>query len=157
MTQKIYVSDGSVSIIDDDDFDFLRGFNWHRIKNSKGKHGCVCFIGREQHCMHRMILGLGKEQKSIVVRHRNENKLDNRRSNLKVTTKSLVAAAMIPRSTTGFKGVHYDRRRNSYWASIFVDGEFIFLGRYESAKDAALAYNEAAAYKFGCEAVINKF
>jgi len=49
-----------------------------------------------------------------------------------------------PRNALGLKGVYFDRDRGKFQAHIKVNKKMIHLGRYETAKAAALAYNEAA-------------
>lgn len=156
MTVEIELQNHDIALVDDEDFDFVRGFVWYRIRNNKGVHGACTVVEGKSACMHRMILGLdSKEFRHLSVRHINKNKLDNRKENLRVQTFSQAASWCPPRSETGFKGVHADRRRGTYWASIFVQGEFHYLGKFPSAKAAAIAYNKAARTFWG-DAVINE-
>lgn len=46
-------------------------------------------------------------------------------------------------NTSGVKGVSYDKKNNSYRASIGVNGRVIHLGRFKSLEDAKLARKEA--------------
>lgn len=56
-------------------------------------------------------------------------------------------------NTSGFKGVRW---QNPKWrASIMVDGKNIYLGTYESAIEAAEAYDKAAMKYFGEDCYLN--
>ena len=50
-----------------------------------------------------------------------------------------------PRSASGYKGVCYDAKRNKYQAYIKINKKKIGLGRFNTAHEAAIAYNKAAA------------
>jgi hypothetical protein len=47
-------------------------------------------------------------------------------------------------STTGLKGVCFDKARNKWKASIMANGKFYNLGRFATPEEAANAYREAA-------------
>jgi len=106
--------------------------------------------------MHREILGLGP--RTPKVDHRNLNKLDNRRLNLRIATDSQNKANVKP--TTGrssrYKGVSYDSTRASWLARLEVNGKQRNLGRFASERDAALAYNAAALDAWGEFARLNE-
>ena len=60
---------------------------------------------------------------------------------------------LLPRNPTGFKGVY--SRRAKYCAHIRVDGRLIHLGTFNTLKEAALEYNNAAKAHFGEFALLN--
>lgn len=95
--------------------------------------------------LHRFVLGdLG-----TVIDHRNGDRLDNRRSNLRRATKSQNTANIgrISTNKTGFKGVmHYGDR---FRAFAHLNGQTRYLGTFDSAKDAACAYDREAKRIFG--------
>jgi calcineurin-like phosphoesterase family protein len=47
-------------------------------------------------------------------------------------------------SSTGFKGVYYDKKTRNFRATIWSDGKVYRLGRFASPQEAAEAYDEAA-------------
>ncbi len=65
-------------IVDDDDYEKLKIFNWHRNGNYYAGNSKLGL-------MHRFITNCPK---NMVVDHINRNRLDNRKSNLKVCTQS---------------------------------------------------------------------
>lgn len=106
--------------------------------------------------MHRLILGL--EPGDIrEADHEKHNKLDNRRSKIRIATSS--QNKMNRRgnvvATSSFKGVHFDKSRRRYTAQIKTAERYLYLGRFEKEIDAALAYNAAAAKYFGQFAYLN--
>ena len=58
-------------------------------------------------------------------------------------------------STSGYKGVSWEKARNKYRAYISVNGTRILLGRFPNALDAAIAYDDAALKYFGQYACTN--
>ncbi|RAT01404.1 hypothetical protein A6E27_23005 [Bacillus cereus] len=90
---------------------------------------------------HRWVLGT--TDPNIIVDHRNRNKLDNRRSNLRECTKQE------NNRNSKAKGYCYLKRLNKYQANIRVDGKLIYLGIHEREEDAREAYIQASIKYFG--------
>ena len=87
--------------------------------------------------------------------HINRNKLDNRRCNLRIVTPSenslnreqrtFMTSDMgtIKTNTSGYTDISFDKSRNKWYAQIKINGESIFLGRYEDIEDAIQVRQEA--------------
>ena len=91
-----------------------------------------------------------------VTDHINGNKLDNLKSNLRVTTDKLnrLNAGKRCDNTSGYKGVW--KRKNGRWqAEIKLDGKKYSLGTYETKEESAMAYNIKAKELFGEHARLN--
>jgi len=103
--------------------------------------------------MHRLI---GNPPKGSIVDHINQNKLDNRRGNLRICGKSENAANSRLRrdNTSGYRGIFFERRR--WRAGIHFKGHFVVIGRYDTREEAALAYNIAAIGVYGEFASLNE-
>lgn len=90
--------------------------------------------------MHRVIMNppVGME-----VDHINRNKLDNRRSNLRICTHAENLANRIkPRNnTSGYKGVVWNKSRSKWLAQITVKKRHIYLGQFDDIEEANEAYN----------------
>lgn len=102
--------------------------------------------------MHRLILHLrGIEIDGMEVDHINGDTLDNRFSNLRLCTSSQNGANAKLRSDnkTGYKGVRWNKNNSNWNAYIQEDGKFKHLGCYDTAEDAALAYNRRAIELWG--------
>ena len=87
--------------------------------------------------MHREILGLGKQDK-IYIDHINRNKLDNRRSNLRIATKSQNGL-----NREESVGVSWRKERNKWRARITINGKEQFLGHFNNWEEAIQARKEA--------------
>lgn len=85
------------------------------------------------------------------VDHRDCVKSNDRWSNLRLATTSQNGANTHKRSnnTSGHKGVTWARRRNKWQAQIAVRGQYLYLGQFDSAEDAANAYATAASKHHG--------
>jgi hypothetical protein len=82
----------------------------------------------------------------MVVDHINGDGLDNRLCNLRVVTiaQNNMNSRVRNDSQSGIKGAYYDKKADSYYSRIRVDGENIYLGTFKTAEEAAEAYAEAS-------------
>lgn len=74
-----------------------------------------------------------------VINHRNSNRLDNRRSNLKGTTYSENNADTTTYSASGFKGV-YATKSGKFKAMKRIGGVKMGLGTFDTAEEASKEY-----------------
>jgi hypothetical protein len=98
--------------------------------------------------MHRVVTQAVQGQE---VDHINGDRLDNRRENLRIVTRSQNA---MNRKWNGSKPKGVSRNYNPrslkpFTARIQFNGKPIFLGNFSTVEEAAQAYNEAAAKYFG--------
>ena len=95
--------------------------------------------------MHEMILG--RPPKGFVVDHKDRNKLNNKRSNLRWITHSLnnFNRATQRNNTSGRRGVHFNKNVELYMAYASTE----FLGYFKTRRDAYAAYLKGAARIFG--------
>ncbi len=101
---------------------------------------------------------VGKRLKGRITDHRNEDKLDNQRSNLRAATTSQNRGneGLRKNNTSGYKGVCWVGRVNRWIAYIKVNYHRYHLGYFKRKADAARAYNKAARKYFGRFAKLNK-
>jgi len=151
--KKIQLTQGKYALVDNSDFEWLNQWKWHYLNIGYAARRDYSNGGKYVY-MHRLITGVPGTQQSD---HINHNKLDNRRENLRLATKSQNMANTLPRktNTSGFKGVSWDKSRNKWAVEITVNYKNIHLGRYTDIKQAAQAYNEAAQKHFGSFARLN--
>lgn len=109
---------------------------------------------RKKNMVSHMLIGAGKED---IVDHINGNPFDNRRSNLRIATptQNHWNYRLSSRNSTGYKGIYRDNKTNGFHARICEHGRRHYLGLYQSAKAAALAYDSAARMYFGDYATLN--
>jgi hypothetical protein len=131
---------GKAALVDAEDYKRLARHNWcyggaYAQRKERGK----------MVLMHRAIL---EAQPGQDVDHVNGDRLDNRRCNLRLCTRSQNNRNMrTPRhNTSGYKGVSKDTSRpnNPWYATIRENGRNKFLGRYQTPEEAARAYDAAA-------------
>jgi len=86
-----------------------------------------------------------------LIDHRDGNPLNNRWSNLRLSSHTENAAnrPRLRSNTSGFKGVSFDRRRGKWLAQIQKQGRRYPIGRYDTAQEAHEAYATAARLLFG--------
>lgn len=89
--------------------------------------------------MHRLI-HIPKE--GFIVDHINQNKLDNRKSNLRDATKSINALnSKIPvTNTSGFKGVSWSKVSRKWRAALWLNGKQLHLGLFDTSVEASKVY-----------------
>lgn len=146
-------------LVDDDVYETAILHSWC-LKGKPGK----AYVGRSARKgnkslnikLHREVVGAIKGEE---VDHINHNRLDNRRENLRICSKTQ-NMHNIPngRGKSSYKGVSMDSRvKFKKWrATIVVNKKQIGLGYYLTELEAALAYNKAALQYFGEYACINK-
>jgi hypothetical protein len=92
--------------------------------------------------LHRAILNAPK---GLVVDHLNRNTLDNRRSNLRLTSiRGNLLQQKRPDNKTGYTGVtNYGYDKSKYTAQIKVNYKKIHLGVFNTLKEAIVARKKA--------------
>jgi len=141
-------------LVDDEDFDELNKTRWFLGKD--GYALMSLWFGRKVHTirMHRVIMCTPKE---LYTDHRDENRLNNQKSNLRICTpaQNKRNSRVQRNNTTGFKGVGSRKGTEKFEAGIRVNYKQKYLGLFNSPEEAALAYNEAAKKYYGEFASLN--
>ncbi|NLB79300.1 MAG: Fis family transcriptional regulator [Clostridiaceae bacterium] len=94
---------------------------------------------------------------SKVIDHISRDRLDNRKINLRHVSQqqNVLNRGISKNNSTGYKGVYFDKQRKKYVAEIMCGGRKHHLGRFDTAKKAAIAYNRKAVKLFGEYAFLN--
>jgi hypothetical protein len=115
----------------------------------------VCYKGK-RYLTHRVLhfLRTGVDPKNLEIDHKNHG---NIKDVLRLATRSLNNANRrnIKIAASGYKGVHWEKRRNKWMAQIKAKSKCFYLGLYNTRIEAAWAYNQAALKHFGEFAVLN--
>jgi len=148
--KKIFLSNGQVSLVSDEDFLYLSGYNWWPGKmNREFVQGR---IGGKRCAMHHVILKrMGIDRDDKVTDHIDGNPLNNQRSNLRVATYSQnnMNVARLKRNKSGYKGVSWKKDHQKWESHIQFNGQVHYLGLFDTPEEAHTAYCEAAEYYFG--------
>ena len=157
----VELSRGAVALIDDEDHEYVSRYSWWL--STTGYAFRTIWFGRDKTpkhknvAMHRELFGL--TDPTTLVDHINGNKLDNRRSNLRVSTKSTNGSnrGRTRLNKSGYKGVvkHPGKQRKGWIAQITYGGKNHYLGYHSTPELAACAYNERAKVVFGEYAQLN--
>lgn len=137
---------GRVAVIDAADASLVGAFNWFawpfsgkvyavRGETKNGK--------RSQVLMHRVIMGTPD---GMDTDHRDGDGLNNRRSNLRIATRSqnMHNKKMQGNNTSGYKGVHWHKGRRMWQANIKLNDKRKYLGSFNTREEASAAYWAAA-------------
>lgn len=149
----ITLTNGNKTLVDNESYALFSDIKWAYSggyvlydQRSKG--------ARKKIWLHRLI---ANTPDGMVTDHINGNKLDNRKSNLRVCTRQQnnINVGLNKANTSGYKGVAWHKRNKKWRAIIKYNKKSIWLGLYDTKEEAAIAYNKAAVKYFGEYAFIN--
>ena len=157
MSKQIHLNglrgSGVYTLVDAEDYEYLNQWSWYLTKKgyvsrtdySNGRPGKTIR-------MHRFIMNTPR---GMETDHKNRDKLDNRKENLRIctTTQNQANIPVRRRNILGVKGVC--RQQGKYRASISVSGKPIHLGHFDTLLEASNAYDDAANIYFGEFASLN--
>ena len=153
---RVYFNDGSFFVIDTQDLPAVSQFTWFL-----GKRGYpVAHASRKSSTpnktfpLHRYLMN---PEDGYDIDHITGDKMDNRRSNLRVCThqENMFNQTLKSSNKTGFCGVSKNRRTGTYEAYLHINGSKKYLGMYSSAEEAARVRDEAAMLYYGEYARLN--
>jgi hypothetical protein len=151
----IPLTKGKFAKVDDSDYAELSKYKWYcsalgyAVRNTSSRNNNKKTVIY----MHRVLL-----QTPQQVDHKNSDRLDNRKSNLRVCSnaENNRNKPLHANNTSGYKGVVWHRQTQKWRAQLMVNGKPVHGGLFKSKVDAAKAYNLIAKKHFGRFAKLNK-
>lgn len=147
--KEIKLSQGKVSLVDDEDYEYLNQFKWFA-----DKHRNTYYAGRQE--SRHLGLQRTKLMHCVIMNHKgidhiDGNGLNNQKSNLRKCTNSQNAMnrTQIKGTSSKYKGVSFHKRDKKWYSYIKKDQKLINLGSFTNEVDAAKAYDKKAIELFG--------
>lgn len=140
---KIPLTRNRVAIVDDADYPVLSQFKWC-VSSNGYVHRRASETDDAQSIvrMHHMLL---PAVSGMDVDHKNRNKLDNRRRNLRYLTRSqnMLNTGLKSNNSSGHKGVTWHKASGKWSAQIMVNYRQQYLGLFETVEAGIKARKDA--------------
>ena len=124
-----YTEEGEEFFIDKEDYDKIKDYYWRVDKN-----GYITSKSEDDHIIliHRIFMDMVDSKLDIDHIHGKETRNDNRKSNLRIASRSQnsMNVGIRKTNTSGVTGVTWDKKRNKWRASIRYNNKNINLGRF---------------------------
>lgn len=139
------------TLIDAQDFFRVSQYSWSLM----GRNYIKARINGKDIYLHRFLMKQNNPQ--IIVDHINRDRLDNRRSNLRLANRNENSFNRRKSSnkSSRYKGVSFDKAKGLWQAYIKMKGVKYLLGYFKNEKEAARTYDYFASYYYGQFALIN--
>ncbi len=155
-TRTIYTANGHRFLVDAEDYARVNQYRWSvHVREGSFQHLQVFRTGWRNHkrCSILLTRMLMNPKQSHCVAFRNDDRLDCRKANLLICVRSQLQANARAQNLSGYRGV--TKTMNRWYAAITVHGKRQYLGCFLNAREAAVAYNEAAKKHYGEFARLN--
>ena len=142
---QIKLTQGRYATVDDKDYEWVNQFKWQFDSHgyASRRDWTNWKTGGTKIYMHRLVMKNSEEKE---VDHINGDGLDCRKSNLRFVTHSqnmLNRTMKNSNNTSGVRGIHFDKARNKWRASIKINYKSFMIGRYPTIYQAIHAYGYA--------------
>lgn len=137
-----YTSKEEPFYFDLEDYDLIKNYCW--LINTQT--GYVCTRNRKHQLkLHKLLFPYD------IIDHKNHNKADNRKENLRIVTssKNSMNRKISKNNSSGVTGVCWHKKSQRWVARITVDNHRIELGSFSNFEDAVKARKEAEEKYFG--------
>lgn len=152
-TYKIWLRHSQkCALVDRKDWFRLVGYKWYLSRDGYAFRVLTDGQRRRHIMLHEAVMHCPE---TLIIDHRNRDRLDCRRKNLRCISRSQSQwnKNKYRTNTSGYKGVTFDKGR--WKAQIQALGVRYYLGMFATAVEAAQAYDEAAVALHGEFAVLN--
>ncbi len=153
MTKEIYLSNGGVVLVDDDDYDQLSQRKWRRSNNGYAYREVSIKGKRVSIYLHKEIM---PTDRGWQVDHIDRDRMNCRKSNLRYCTPSQNGYNAPKRNSPTssiYKGVSWNGKK--WEVLIQANGQRIYVGRFDDEIEAARARDVASIKYHGEFAVLN--
>lgn len=149
--KEIKLNKGFYTLVDDEDFEFLNQWKWyehHGYAVRTKRVGLRRFNKTSQIYMHRL---LNQTSDGLDTDHVNRNKLDNRKANLRTSTRTQnqINKGRQKNNTSGYAGISWSKEHQKWVSRISNQRRQIYLGSYSSIQSAWLARRWGERLYFG--------
>ena len=144
--KKVPVSKEYFAFVDDEDYDHVIQFKWHRVRGGRNNYASTSIAGKKV-SMHRMIM---QAAKGIMIDHADGDGLNNRKANLRPASYAQNFQNTGPRKTRGrtsrFKGVWRIKQscQRCWRSGITAYRRYRNIGSFWTEEEAARAYDAQA-------------
>jgi hypothetical protein len=146
--RRIDIGEGEWTIVDVEDYYRYGRFKWSLVGTGKNLYAVRNVkVGPRRTKIVRLHREIMSAPRGILVDHRNNNGLNNLRSNLRLATHSQNQCnkrKTRSKTSSKFRGVYFDKRRAQWQAYIRYNGKRTYLGKFSDETEAARAYDRAA-------------
>jgi hypothetical protein len=154
--KEINLTNGGISLVDDDDYDYLIQWKWnhhnHDCNIIYARRSMVIDGKRIDISMHRLIMG---NPVGMMIDHIDHNGLNNQKSNLRICDHTQNMCNRRGFGKSKFLGVYKEERKNRWRAQLRHNGKLIRSGLLRTEEQAALFYDELAKKYHGKFANLN--
>lgn len=159
--KEIRLTNGMVTIIDDDDYDLVSQRTWFPIPNRNITYAATFtpLLDSRLLFLHSFVLG---KRGNVGTDHINGNGLDNRKENLRPASQrqNMMNRSKSPTvdgkvCSSNFKGVTWLKRRRRWQSRVKLIGRNYYLGEFKNEITAVRAYDIKAQHYFGEFAKLN--
>lgn len=142
-------------IVDDEDAAMVNSHTWGMVGEYVAWTQKVGKTSIKRY-LYRMLMNPSKD---LTVDHINHNKLDNRRSNLRVCTlkenNKNRKVQNLENCTSKYKGVWWNKKRNIWTVQISINNKTTYVGVSKNEEEAAKLYDNAVRKHYGKFAATN--